>query len=227
MTLVSKFALAAAVAVGMYVATPGLLLPESCAAPSPSCGSDLRECLRLSADMNPPAPFGVRYVTADQVAHCMEAFNSCIHGGASRGGNPVPSTSESSRRSSTGLPQHFTIDNEYGSTDCRITGDSVSCTATPKSNPDWVTSYSSTFTGQRSGLTVTGTMKERIVGTASGCLLTDEGSGPGTFTFSPNGTVTMRVGPMQWERLTGFGCSNTDPHTSPAGEVTGNWSEAE
>lgn len=220
----------------LYVAPLGLPLHGSCLrtisvagaapTPSPSCGGDLRECLRASADMR-QTTFGGRYVTADDVARCMEAFNYCIHGGASRGGNTVPSTSESSGRSSKGLPQHFTVDDEYASTDCRINGDSVNCTATPKSNQDWVTSYSWTFAGQRSGLTLTGTVKERIVGTASGCLLTDEGSGPGTFTFSPDGTVRMRVGPMQWERLTGFGCSNTDPHTSPAGEVTGKWSEAE
>jgi hypothetical protein len=76
----SKFALAAVAAVGLYVPTLGLPLPDSCmhtigvagAAPAPSrsCGGDLRECLRQSADLR-QTTFGGRYVTAEDVARCV------------------------------------------------------------------------------------------------------------------------------------------------------------
>jgi hypothetical protein len=43
------------------------------AAPSLTCGGDLRECLRLSAKTE---IYGARYVTAEDVARCVEAFNT-------------------------------------------------------------------------------------------------------------------------------------------------------
>lgn len=92
-----RLALATAFAVGLYLPALGIAPPDSCvlgpgvagAAPSPSCGGDLRECLRASADMH-ETTFGGRYVTAEDVSRCVEAFNACAHGGASRGGNQPP-----------------------------------------------------------------------------------------------------------------------------------------
>ncbi len=101
--VVSKLALGTVAALGLYLTSLGLPASDSCtwtagvagAAPTPSrsCGGDLRECLRQSADMR-QTTFGGRYVTAEDVARCMEIFNACIHGGAGIGGNPVPPGSD-------------------------------------------------------------------------------------------------------------------------------------
>ena len=113
--LARKLALATVAAVGLYLAALALPISSLClstggmasAAPSPTCGGDLRECLRLSAQTG---IYGARYVTAADVARCMEAFNSCIHGGVSAGNpNPPTSTSTGSGGSGKGLPQHFGI----------------------------------------------------------------------------------------------------------------------
>ena len=116
---VSKLALTTVAAVGLYIPTIGLpVTPGSClrtvgvasAAPSPTCGGDERECLRRSAKTG---LYGVRYVTPEDVAKCVEAFNACIHGTLNGGGNPVPPTSTSpGGRNRTTLPQHFGIN--YG-----------------------------------------------------------------------------------------------------------------
>jgi hypothetical protein len=101
--LMPKLTLVTVAAVAMYVLSLGLPIPESClrtsavagAAPSPTCGGDLRECLRVSAKTG---IYGARHVPAEDVAKCVEAFNACIHGGASGPGNPVPPTSTSAGR---------------------------------------------------------------------------------------------------------------------------------
>ncbi|POX74484.1 hypothetical protein, partial [Mycobacterium kansasii] len=85
--MVTRLALATVAAMGLYVATLGIPMASRCdgvagAAPSRSCSSDLRECLRLSAKTG---IYGARYVTADDVAKCVDAFNECIHGGAGAG----------------------------------------------------------------------------------------------------------------------------------------------
>lgn len=102
--LVSRLGLATVAAVALYAPTLGLPLPDHCTwttsvagaapTPSPSCGGDLRECLRHWADLR-QTPLGGRYVTAHDVALCMEIFNNCIHGGASGGGSPSPPDSRS------------------------------------------------------------------------------------------------------------------------------------
>ena len=224
--LAPKIALASVAGVAMYVSMLGLPMPGSCegvagAAPSPTCGGDLRECLRQSARTG---IYGARYVTADDVAKCVEAFNACIHGTANGTGNPVPPTSTSAGGNGpTGLPTHFGITDEGGVSDCKMTGDTVTCRERLTAPPDWLDSYSLTVTGTLSGWTMTGTWTAHMVSHPP-CVMTDEGSGPATFVFSPGGTVTMRVGPVQWQRTTGFGCSNTDPRTSPEAETTGTWS---
>ncbi len=77
MTLAPKLALSTVVAGALYV--PILVSPQhdSCTwtagvagaapTPSPSCGADLRECLRKSADMR-QTTFGGRFVTAEDVS---------------------------------------------------------------------------------------------------------------------------------------------------------------
>ncbi len=62
----------------------GLPIPSSCTrtvGTSPMCA----ECVRQSAQTG---LYGARYVTAEDVARCMEAFNACAHGTLQ--GNPNP-----------------------------------------------------------------------------------------------------------------------------------------
>lgn len=232
--LAPKTALATLAAVGLFLPF-GAPLPGSClraigvagAAPSPSCSGDLRECLRASADLH-QTTFGGRYVPAEDVARCMDAYRSCISGGAGRGGNASPPKSTAAGGNGGGaLPQHFGIEIEGKSSDCRISAEKVTCTESIETAPDYLDSYTGTVTGTLSGLTMTGTWSARQVSHAPmdpSCVMTDEFSGPVSYTFSTNGTVTTRVGPYQVVRTTGEGCSNTDPRTNPAIEYTGTWS---
>ena len=145
--LLHKLALTAAAAVGLYVSTLGLPLPVSCAAPSPSCGGDLRECLRQSADMR-QTTFGGRYVTAEDVARCMEAFNASIH-------------------------------------------------------------------------SVTGMKTEHVESDGADCATTSEGSGPFTYDFTTNGTVSVHEGPIRWQTTH---CTGSNSSTEPVRNLTGTWS---
>lgn len=237
--LVPKLALATVAAVGLYIPTLGLPLPSSClrtigvagAAPSPSCGGDLRECLRASADMH-PTTFGVRYVTADDVARCMEAFRSCISGGASGGGQspPTPTAAEGGNRK--GLPQRFTITTSAGFMhDCRVSGDTVSCEISYQQPVEHgMTTYRGTVSGRLSGSTMTGRWEtqSRSDG-AEGCVSEGKESGPATYVFNPDGTVAMRVGPQQADFVYTGSCSDAPPYSStlPVWEETGTWSPSE
>lgn len=237
-TLVPKLAMASAAAIALYVPTLGLPLPGSCertgsvasAAPSPTCASDLRDCLRVSAR---EGLYGVRYVTAEDVARCMEIFNSCIHGGASSGGNRNPPASTATGGSNNkGLPQHFGI-SAAGSiiSDCRLSGATVTCT-TIRHIPlaEGQDSWAGGATGTLSGMTVTGTETIRIEGHYSGepgCLYTQEGTGPVTYSFKSDGTVTVRGGGLQWRKTNHGSCSAEESSTSPATEWTGTWSAIE
>ena len=234
--LTPKAVLAALAAVGLLLPF-GAPLPGSCLrsigvagaapAPSPSCSGDLRECLRISADMH-PTTFGVRYVTAEDVARCMEAFRSCASGGVSRGGNQSPpSSSTTNSGDNKVLPQHFQIKSEDRKlTECRVNGQSVTCTQSwspPVPDAEW----NSTVTGTLSGLTMTGTQK----GTSRsgpGCTSYGQHSGPVTYVFDPSGTVTMRTGPLE-QNFTFSGCLSNEPtqNTAPLLEATGNWSPIE
>ena len=234
--LTPKLVLATLAAFGLFLPF-GAPLPGSCLrtigvagaapSPSPSCGGDLRECLRASADLH-QTTFGGRYVTAEDVARCMEAFNSCISGGASSGGNANPSKSPAGDGDNKeGLPLHFGITAEGTSSDCRVSADKVTCTQSLDAAPDYLDSYTGTVTGTLSGLSMSGTWSARQVTHAPmdpSCVMTDELSGPVTYTFRTDGTVTMRVGPYRVIRTTGAGCSNTDPVTNPAIEYAGTWS---
>lgn len=236
--MMSKVALATAAAAVLYVPTLGLPLPDSCpwtgsvagAAPSPSCGGDLRECLRASARTG---LYGVRYVTADDVARCMEAFRSCMHGGASRGGNASPTKgtppgegSGSGSTQSTGLPTHFGVNGEGHAYDCRTRGGTVNCTFTLEPPSENYESYTGTITGTLSGLTVTGTSTTSMTSVPSGdCVHKTTLSAPITFTFNPDGTVAMQTGPTELNgTASGSTCSGGGSTTWPPKESTGTWS---
>lgn len=232
--VVRTLAVATGVAIGLFIPAFGstgpldACVPRAEAAPSPTCSGDLRECLRLSAKTG---IYGARYVTAEDVAKCVEAFNACIHGGAGTGGNQAPPTSSSTPGSGgrKGLPQHFGIsyDGDLVS-DCRVTGDSVSCDAfnkyAPTGNQD---SWTSTVAGTLSGLTMTGTKTIRVEGHypgEPGCSYTEEASGPVSYEFNSNGTVLMREGPLQWQKTNHGSCSGSESQTSPSTEGTATWS---
>ena len=238
--LLAKLALTTVAAMGLYVPTMGLPLPlNSCvrtagvanAAPSPTCASDLRECLRASADMH-PTTFGVRYVTADDVAKCTEAFNNCTKWGASKGGNTSPPSTSASAGGDDkkGLPQRFGIKDERGlSSDCRVEGDTVNCSLSfPRQ--DGIDVQTGTVIGKVNGLTVTGTgtyhVESHSLADAS-CTGTEDYSGPVSYVFSPTGTVKIQVGPNQARGT--YNCNgrqNSNSWVTPGGSVesTGTWS---
>ena len=235
--LLPKLALVTVTAVGLYVPTLGLPLPSSClrtigvagAAPSPSCGGDLRECLRASADMH-PTTFGVRYVTADDVAKCTEAFQSCIHGTAGGGGNPVPPTSTSSvgGNRTGGLPKHFGVNVQGLISDCRVDGDAVTCrVSSEEPTPNGKFTQTGETTGTLSGSTMTGTWKSQTWSDgADGCVSEGQLSGQVSYSFDADGTVTLRRGPLQQQFVYTGSCSGAPPYssTAPAWEGTGTWS---
>ncbi len=232
--LMPKLALITAATVGLYI--PTVAMPTvlgSClrtagtasAAPSPTCANDLRECLRLSAKTG---IYGARYVTAEDVARCVEAFNSCIHGGASRGGNPNPPPSTSSGGDTRkGLPARLGIQvSSNGDTryDCRVSEESVSCTASLLAPFGSVDSYEETFTGTLSGLTASGSFKGHQTGHAPAdptCHFEQDLSGPATYAFNLDGSVVIRQGPAQSQGT--YSCSGPTSYTVDAWELTGSW----
>jgi hypothetical protein len=228
-----RIALVTAAGVAMYVATLGLPMLDSCAgmagaAPSPSCGGDLRECLRLSAKTD---IYGARYVIAEDVARCVEAFDACIHGGAAVGGNPVPPESTSGAGGSRkGLPQHFGIEHPNGAvTDCRVSGDTVSCSEVLKRPQDnMAISDTGQISGTLSGLTMTGTWTRKIHSVLQGdtCGTDVDYSGPITYNFSLDGSLQIQSGPQQVQ-VTYLGSCSHMPSTSrtdDASEWTATWS---
>lgn len=225
-TLLSRVALITVAAVAVYAPALGLPLPESCAGPSPSCGGDLRECLRQSADMR-QTTFGGRYVTAEDVARCVEAFNSCIHGGAGGGGDPVPPTSVSGRsRDGGALPQRFGIGTEHFDYDCTISGSDATCETTWKTAPPEVDSFTQEITGSVSGMTLTGTAVARSrYHNSAGCTLESNDTHPISFAFSADGTVTVHsaayTDQVTYSCPTGGGTNAID---APAMDFTGKWS---
>lgn len=232
MRLASKLAVATVGAVVMYIPTFGLpdlfgaclsTVGVASAAPSPTCAGDLRECLRLSAK---EGLYGVRYVTADDVSRCMEAFNACTQGTLRGTPNPPKSTSASGGQS-TIVPQRFKISYpnqpDYVQ-DCQVSGTNVSCTYSWDSQMPY-----GTFTGKGevsgvlSGSTITGTQNHRQVAHSSECDLEAQVSGPVSYAFRADGTLTMRVGPLQQQ----FGpCGNAPAGSStvPVSEGTATWS---
>lgn len=230
---VSKAVLAALSAVGMFLPY-GSPLPGSClhtigvagAAPAPSCGGDLRACLRQSADLN-QTTFGGRYVSADDVAMCMEAFRACISGGDGGGGstNPPQSAASGAGTSAASLPSRFGIDHGDGVvSDCRITENSATCTANWKTAND---SYNAEFTGTLSGMTMAGTTTTHRSGHAPddpGCAIEERYTGPVTYIFSPGGGATFTAGPNERQSTFSGSCSGSNSGTTAVVEGTATWS---
>lgn len=220
--LVPKLALGTVAGVGLYLATLGLPLPTSCAEPSPSCGGDLRECLRQSADMR-QTTFGGRYVTAEDVSRCVEAFEACIHGGARAGGNANPPVSTTRRSGGEGmLPQHFAIDGQYEAYDCLVATRAVTCTVSAHSSTASADSWTATVAGTVSGLNLSGTMTIDQRVEANGCVMEDHGTGPFQAVFDAGGSVALREGPFRWQRKP-VSCANSDPWTQPGYDATATW----
>lgn len=230
---VVTLSVASVAALGLYVSAFGLFgplgvclraVPNASAAPSPTCGGDLRECLRLSAKTG---IYGARYVEADDVARCVEAFNACIHGGASRGNPNTPPSASAGGDTSKGLPAHLAIQvsgNGDARYDCRVSGESVSCTASLSAPFGSVDSYEETFTGTLSGLTATGSFKGHQVGHAPAdpsCHFEQDLSGPATYTFNLDGSVVIRQGPAQSQGT--YSCSGPTSYIVDAWELTGEW----
>lgn len=202
-------------AFGLHAATLGLPASVSCfhagAAPSRTCGGDLRECLRLSAKTG---LYGACYVTAEDVATCMEAFNACIHGTSGGGVNPPgppggtppgggtvssspnttgsspqaprsPGTPGSTPTKTTGgsvLPRRLGIRYRHGVIDCRNDGETMTGTSSRQEPVPPDGTYSE---------------KQQITGTLSG--LTMQGSLAGQYTSAgasgctSNGTLSGPV----------------------------------
>lgn len=230
--LMPKLAVATVAAVAMYVPTLGMPMLGLCigtggvasAAPSPTCGSDLRECLRLSAKTG---IYGARYVTAEDVAKCVEAFNSCIHGTAN--GNPNPPTSTSgTNHSRKGLPTHFGIKHREGSfSDCRVTGDTVTCT---ESWEDGTDSYTGKLTGNVAGWTLTGrrtTHRHGHTPDDPGCVVDETYSGPVAYVFTPDGGATFTAGPNQRQSNFSGSCSGSNAGTTSVMQGTATWTPME
>lgn len=217
--------LAAVAALGLYSATLGLPTAGPCdgtagAAPSPTCAGDLRECLRLSADIR-QTTFGGRYVTAEDVARCVEAFNACIHGTSNGGVNPpggtppgggtsgsTPNTTGSSPQvprgpgtpgstptqttGGSGLPQRLGIRYRYGLIDCRNDGETMTCTSARQEPvpPDGTYSEEEQITGTLSGLTMKGSLAGQYT-SAGASGCTSNGTLSGPVSFSFNGDGTV------------------------------------
>ncbi|VBA57966.1 hypothetical protein LAUMK191_04289 [Mycobacterium attenuatum] len=234
-TRLGKIAVAAAAAVGLYV--PAIDVPTSLmaclhpaniasAAPSPTCSSDLRECLHASVKTG---LYGVRYVAPEDVARCVEAFNACRHGGAGGGGNPNPPPSTpAGGGTGKGLPSHLgikTIGNGESRYDCRVNGSSVSCAGTLVAKFGTTDTYEEQFTGTLSGLTATGTFNGHQTGHSPAdpsCRYEQDLSGPATFIFNLDGTVLIRQGPPQIHGT--YSCGGPTSFTGNAWESTGTWS---
>ena len=224
----ARLAMVTVAAVGIYIPTLGIPFPGSCmqpgpiasAGPSPTCGGDLRECLRQSADMR-QTTFGGRYVTAEDVARCMEAFNACIHGGAGGDGSDGSPPSTSAGGGRTGLPSRFRMSVGSAISDCRIAGNTVTCTSRLEPRPAGVNAWMATIAGTISGLSVTGMKTEHVESDGADCATTSEGSGPFTYDFTTNGTVSVHEGPIRWQTTH---CTGSNSSTEPVRNLTGTWS---
>ncbi len=138
----------------------------------------------------------------------------------------------SSTAAPTTLPPHFRI--EYGDlvSDCRVSGDAVRCTETLTILGAHDT-YISTMTGTLSGMTVTGTATLHSTNPdqqSPECISGTDITGPITYSFGSDGTVSVRWGPYQ--RTFTNSCNSQqpgpnaseDPNLEPVFTWTGTWS---
>lgn len=172
--------------------------------------------------------------SALQLAACTSGNRRAVPPGPSESNSTrfmstAPASTEGSRAS---LPGHFEIQNGDLVSDCRISADSVTCNETLK-NAKPTQSYAGTMTGKVAGMTVTGSARSYATypdPQSPECTGTTEMSGPITFTFSPDGTLSARWGPYQ-RRFTNS-CltsqpepnSGEDPNREPISEWTATWS---
>ena len=227
---VVPLAVAAIAALGLYVSVFGSFgplgacmrtVPTASAAPSPTCGGDLRECLRLSAKTG---IYGARYVTAEDVARCVEAFEACIHGTLG-GGNPNPPPTSSPTRGGNGatMPRRFTIEGE--GFDCTVSGSAVECIAAPSSNDP---NTSKTIKATLSGLTMTGTRADHFVGpSVQGCVSTVDYSWPITVEFKSDGTGQLHMAQGHYDQTLSGSCSGSFTEPVDGAEGPLNWSPNE
>lgn len=201
--------------------TSGIASAAPSPAPSPTCASDLRDCLHAHVRTG---LYGVRYVLPEDTSRCVEAFNACRHGSAGGGGSPAPPPT-TGRSNSKGLPQHFGINHGAGGvSDCRATGDSITCTESWKTDTD---SYTGEFTGKLSGLTLTGTRTTHRTGHSPGdpgCIIDEIYSGPVTYVFSPDGSATFTAGPNQRRTTFSGSCSGSNSGATEVMKGTATWS---
>ncbi|KZS49975.1 hypothetical protein A4G26_04090 [Mycobacterium kansasii] len=129
------------------------------------------------------------------------------------------------------MPSHLGIktsgngDSRY---DCRISGNSVSCTGTLLASFGSTDSSEEQFTGTLSGLTATGTFKGHQTGHApadASCRYEQDLTGPATYVFNLDGTVLIRQGPAQIQGT--YSCGGPTSYTGKAWESTGTWSAME
>ena len=201
--LVSKLALATVAAVGLYVATVGVsVTPGSClrtvgvaaAAPSPTCGGDERECLHASVKTG---LYGVRYVSPEDVARCVEAFNACIHGTLQ--GNPNSPSSTSEQEVATRRPCRNTLESTAAMA-TSVIAESVGTRSAVQivGKLGVPTRDTGEFTGKISGIDYDGdhhnTPNWYFPGRLHSSTVVDY-LGPVTYVFSPDGGVTFTAGP--------------------------------
>lgn len=136
-----------------------------------------------------------------------------------------PSSTTTSRdQNGAGLPpmKHFQIGGDsYGPVqDCHVVDAAVTCTAS-WDQPYQADTYTGSFTGTLSGMTMTGTWTTRQTGHDAKdprCRWQTETSVPTTFQFSLDGTVVDRSGPGQWRTTHSGSCSGEESGTSSASE---------
>ncbi len=216
-----RFTIASVAAVGRYVATFGLPMPDGCvagAAPSPTCGGDLPPRLRLSAKTG---IYGARYVTAEDVRTRTEAFNSCIRRGASGGGSSSPPATSTPARGGNGavMPKRFTIKGE--DFDGIVSGSTDECTARPDSSDPSTTKW---ISATLSGSTMTGTRTDHFVGpSVQGCVSTVDYFWPVTYQFKSDRTGYLRMEQGHNEQTLSGTCSGTFTETVEGFEGPVEW----
>jgi hypothetical protein len=125
---------------------------------------------------------------------------------------------------------NFGIPNSGGkyASDCRTSGETVTCTETMEPLTGDMDSWEGKITGSLSGLTVTGTKTARLTGHGavdSGCIAVYDYSGPLTLVFGLDGNVSMRWGPNQLQLNWSGSCPGSRSETAPVLELSGTWSE--
>ncbi|MDP7705731.1 hypothetical protein [Mycobacterium sp. TY815] len=154
--------------------------------------------------------------------------------GCTSGNRPAapstPSTSDSTHSisiassstdgSPASLPAHLEIRNGDLVSDCRINANLLTCNETLK-NLKPTQSYTGTMTGKVSGFTANGSARSYATNPdpqSPECTSTTEMSGPITYVFRPDGTLSARWGPYQ--RKFTNSCLTAQPEPNPGEDPT-------